>query len=480
LGRIIIFDPGKWKMAGEAEATNLLYRLAERNPDVEWHVIGKSSGEPDPRYTNIKTYWHADTPKSAWGVIPGTGEYGGAKGHMCNQCKTPVAEYSHFMTCCEKSRAASEYEDFIAAAAQTLDGMVIHLGQHGTSHNFIPKVGRGWSDTEPGSKVRPYVWAFNYGGYMVRAVNAFMDVYNGEGSRMTWLCPDPRNYMNGRDVKWPTALESAEPVLAQYNTVLNGVHERWRDDRTPAELGFLAKIDGGTWRVQHHYRQSGLDMQMLPNDWENWPSDSFTQRVPIGVVSTAAYLPRRDFRRSALIADWVSSSFPAAPIYGKWDERSLADLPDDANFITNPITDFAQILGSLRTTVILPPTPAGANGMKWCTAKPWQAFAARAVAFMIPPVDAQGWIIPVRENSPGLRQVADDLWSCRDDWDDDDLHLARWLRPQDPAELRARVHAAAQSEDAWTWLVSAQHRLLTRRWALREIESSIEDRLKLR
>lgn len=474
LGRIVIFDSAKWKFSGEAEATNLLYRLAERNPAVEWHVIGKSSGTPDPRYPNIITYWGEDTPKSAWGTVPGGG------GHMCNHCKTPVGEYSHRLLCCAKSRAATGYEDDIVTAAQTLDGLVFHLGQHGTSHNFIPKVGRTWDDPAPDAKVRPYVWAFNYGGYAVRAINAFMDKYSGAGGHMAWLCPDPRNYMNGRDIKWPTGLECQEPVLAQYQTVLNGVHERWRDARSPGELGFLAKVDGGTWRVQHYYRHSGLDMQMLPDDWEDWPGDAFAQRQPIGVVSTAAYLPRRDFRRSAMITDWVLRSFPAAPIYGKWDDRSRADLPAGANLEVNSPRDFAQLLGSLRVTTVLPPTPAGADGMKWCTAKPWQAFAARAVALMIPPVDAQGWVIPVRQPAPGLQQVADDLWSIRNDWDDDDLHLARWLRPADPAELAARVHVAASSEDAWAWLTGAQRRLLQRRWALREIESSIEERLQFK
>jgi hypothetical protein len=474
LGRIVIFDQSKWKMSGEAEATNLLYRLAERNPAIEWHVIGKSSGTPDPRYPNIVRYWDESTPKSAWGVVPGGG------GHMCNHCKTPVTEYTYRLLCCGRSKSATEYEEHLAQLAPSLDGAVFHLGQHGTSHNFIPKVGRTWDDQARDARVRPYVWAFNYGGYAVRALNALMDAHDGETGRMAWLCPDPRNYMNGRDVKWPTGLDEFEPVLAQYGCVLNGVHERWRDGRRPDHLGMDARIDGGTWRVQHHYRQSGLDMQMLPDDWESWPGEAFADRHPIGVVSTAAYLPRRDFRRSAMIADWVLSSFPSAPIYGKWDDRSLADLPAGANIAANTPHDFAQLLGSLRTTVVLPPTPAGADGMKWCTAKPWQAFAARAVAFMLPPVDAQGWVIPATRQVPGTRQVGVGLWSARDDWADEDLHLASWLRPQSPAELQVRAHAASTSPATWEWLVTAQRRLLARRWELREIESSIEERLKLR
>lgn len=474
LGRSIAWDSGRWKMAGEAEAVNLLYRLAERNPDVEWHVIGKGNGEPDGKYPNIINHWHDDTPKSAWGVVPG----GGA--HMCNHCKTTVSVYTHRLTCCARAQAATEFEDYLSELSAGLDGAVTHLGQHGTSHNFIPKVGRTWEDPETDAKVRPYVWAFNYGGYYVRALNALSDAHDGGTGRVVWLCADPRNYMNGRDIKWPVGLEREEPVLAQFNTVLNGVHERWQDSRTAAELGYFAKVDGGLWRVEHHYRHSGLDMQMLPDDWESWPGDDFSSRHPVGVVSTAAYLPRRDFRRSAMIADWVLAEFPSAPVYGKWDDRSLADLPAGASITVNSPRDFAQLLGSLRTTVILPPTPAGANGMKWCTAKPWQAFAARAVAFMVPPVDAQGWVIPAVAPCSGASEISDGLWSARSDWSEEELHLAKWLRPRTPEELAVRIRAISRSQETWEWLTGAQHRLLTRRWALREIETNIEERLKLR
>ena len=476
LGRSIPFDSGKWRMAGEAEAVNLLYRLAKRNPDVEWHVIGKSNGSPDPQYPNIVAHWRDDTPKSAWGVRAGV-----KAGRMCNDCTAPAPPGANQLYCCPRAKAASDQEDHVIAVTRELDGVVTHLGQHGTSHNFIPRVGWTWeqADADPGSSlVSPYVWAFNYGGYLVRALNAFGDAHlNGGTGRTVWLCADPRNYMNGRDIKWPAGTESEEPVLAQFETTLNAVHERWRDLRSPVDLGFFAKVDGGLWRVQHHYRNSGLDMQMLPDDWENWPQEDFSERDPVGIVSTAAYLPRRDFRRSALIADWVLKAFPGTVIYGKWDERSQADLPPGSQLVQNSPADFAKLLGQQRTTVILPPTPVSVDGQKWCTAKPWQAFAARAVAFMIPPVDAQGWVIPARRPCPGAHEVGPGLWSVRDDWTEEDLHLATWLRPLDPAELQVRIQNAAASRQTWEWLAAAQHRLLTRRWERREIEDTIERRL---
>lgn len=471
LGRVILFDQSRWKMAGEAEAVNVLYRLARRNPGVEWHVAGKSSGVPDRRYENIITYWSEDTPKSAWGVIKGGG------GHQCNYCHTPASMTTYRLECCDRSRDAVKHEEYLAGQMAQMDATLIHLGQHGTSHNFIPKVGKSWDDADPRDRVRPYVWAFNYGGYLTRAVNAFADAHDGGTRRTVWLCADPRNYMNARDIKWPAGLEHNEPVLAQYTCQLNGVHERWQDERTPAELGWLASQDGGLWRVRHYYRQSGLDMMMLPDDWEQWPTREFSVRDPVGVVSTAAYLPRREFRRSAMIADWVLSSFPSAPVYGKWDDRSRADVPADARVIANAPQDFPALLSSMLSTVVLPPTPAGANGVKWCTAKPWQAFAAETVAFMIPPVDAQGWVIPALEPGDGTREIAPGLHSVRDDWESDDLHLARWLRVTDPEDFRAKATAISRDRATYLWLARAQRALLRRRWDLHEIESTIEKRL---
>jgi hypothetical protein len=475
LGRVVGFEPSKWKMAGEAEAVNILYRLAKRNSDIEFHVSGKSSGQPNPQYPNIVTYWDEHTPKSAWGVST-TAE----SGRQCNYCKEPAPVVIQRLTCCNRAKEASEREDYLAEVTAGLDAVVTHLGQHGTSHNFIPKVGKTWANTGTDDMVRPYVWAFNYGGYLARALNRFGDEHDGGTGRTVWLCADPRNYLNGRDVKWPTGLEQPEPVLAQYSCTLNGVHERWRDPRTPAEMGYLATIEGGLWRVEHHYRQSGLDMAMLPDDWENWPGDDFESRRPVGVVSTAAYLPDRKGRRSAIIADWVMKAFPDAPIWGKWDDRSIADLPDDTSVTVNDPADFPKLLGSLRTTVIVPPTPQGADGQKWCTAKPWQAFAARTVAFMIPPVDAQGWIIPASAPCKGAHSIAEGLWSIRDDWTEEELHLARWLRPLTPENLALNIRVVSENPETWEWLVTTQHSLLRRRWGLMEVESNIERRLKLR
>lgn len=475
LGRVLQFDSTKHKFAGEAEAVNVLYRLAARNPHVEWHIIGKSSGVPNSRYANIHTYWHdEDGAKAFWGAKTGGG-------YECTHCKTMAPGLSSmFLDCCDTARRIGKREQVIADVAGTLDGMVIHLGQHGTSHNFIPKVGCTWNDPPDTSRARAYVWAINYGGYLIRALNRFTEMQSGDGrGNMVWLCPDPRNYLNARDVRSPAGLEQHEPVLAQYDVVLNGVHERYQNPLAPDVYGYEGMLDNGLWRVKHHYRHSGLDMAMLPDDWDVWPQTPFTERYDIGVLSTAAYMPRRDFRRSAMIADWVLTAFPDAPVWGKWDERSRADLPDGANLTVNDPDDFPELLGKLKTTVILPPTPVSMNGPKWCTAKPWQAFAAGAIALMVPPVDAQGWVIPATHPGDGTREIAPGLHSVRDDWSSDDLTLAEWLRPENPEHAEQIVKKISESSGTWEWLALAQRRLLRRRWDLHELESEIEMRLRI-
>lgn len=78
-----------------------------------------------------------------------------------------------------------------------------------------------------------------------------------------------------------------------------------------------------------------------------------------------------------------------------------------------------------------------------------------------------------------MTQVADDLWSIRDDWTSDDLNLARWLRVATPDEFVVRAKTASEDEGTWTWLVGAQRTLLQRRWDERRVENEIERRLGL-
>ena len=149
----------------------------------------------------------------------------------------------------------------------------------------------------------------------------------------------------------------------------------------------------------------------------------------------------------------------------------------EVDFEQNDPADFHHILGSFKTTVSLPATARGKQDVRWVVAKPWQGFAANTVTFMLDPSDAQGWIIPTKIKDKKSKQVADGLYSVRDDWTEDDLHLARWLRVETPEELRKKVEAVDTSEETYNWLVTTQRSLLTRRWNEQLLEKEIESRL---
>lgn len=471
LGRSLQLDLSKGDMAGNAEATNVLVRLARRNPDVTWYIVGKNNGTtalPE----NIVNIWPSNVSKAPW--------LHGELLYRCGFCKTPATSATAWtLDCCERARDIMNLEDWVKAFMMRLDALVMHVGQHGVVHAPIPTVKTKWDENDFAT---PYAWARNYGHYLIDGFNRFCDARDGGKGKVVWLCADPRNFFKARDIKWPTGATEDEPVLAQYEYSRDGKHERYLDPRSPAELGFKAEQqrDGQVWKVMHHYVHSGLEMAMLPDNWDTWGRPSFEERYSVGVATTAAYIPDRRMRRSAMIQDWVLSQFPQASIWGKWNEKSLADLDEPDRVKVNSPLDFSDLLANYRTTVALPPTGTIANGMRWCTAKPYQVFAARSVCFFLPPTDAQGWIIPNIERVDGSKQVEPGLWSMRDDWTQDELHLARWLRVRNPDDYGKRARAASEDKATWEWLVGVQRKLLERRWNEHRLETMIEERIGLR
>lgn len=469
LGRSLQFDLSRGDTAGNAEAIHVLERLATRNPHVEWYVVGKNNGyESWNAPPNVINLWPIGQSKAVW--LHGDGLY------RCSFCKQPASSPVQWtLDCCDKAREVLNLEDYVKACIMRLDGLVIHVGQHGVVHAPIPTVNETWDGSD---RATPYAWARNYGHYLIDGFNRFCCAHeNGGRGRVVWLTADPRNFFKARDIMWPTGATNDEPVLSQYAYSRDGKHERYLDPRTPEELGFkaVANRGGQVWKVQHHYQYSGLELAMLPDDWRTWGSRDFDEREPLGVATTAAYLPDRRMRRSAIVQDWVFANFPEAKVYGHWSDKSLTDVTGVV--IENELGRFPDLLASWRTTISLPPTGTVGNGMNWCVAKPYQCFAARSVCFFIPPVDAQGWVLPNTRCVDDSRQVASDLWSMRDDWTDDELHLARWLRVTNPGDFARRVEAVSTSRDTWNWITSVQRALLERRWNEHLLEETIERRL---
>lgn len=431
IGRSISFNRSKHGFQGDAEAPQLLERLVHRNPDVRWVLVGKNDGSID--IPNVENPWegynNTDTRRNA-----------------------------------EVARIIGE-----------LDGMVVHLGQHGTSQNMIPQSPNTWAEAyaDPDDALTlPLDWAYWYGGFLVRGLNAMGDRTDGRAP-VVWVCADPRNYLKARDVKWPTGTDA---ILSQYRVTRWQRQERFRDPRTPEELGFGGRArperHGELWWVQHDYVYGGLELMILPDDWHTWGDRDFHDRAPAGVATTS-YAVGSDPRRSEVVRDVLLSAFPDAEVWGKWDKVSLTDVPDGTVKVNDP-KEFPDLLGAWRVTLSLP-----ALGSSWTAAKPFQCFAARVVSFMWGRLDDQGWILPSRRNTLEAHEVAPKLYSVRDDWTETDLHLARWLRVETREEFAKRATAVVNDPDTWRWLVDAQRDLLQRRWQEQRLERMVEYGLNL-
>lgn len=440
-GRSMQLNPAKYGFAGDAEAPQLLYRLAARNPDVTFTLIGQNSKEDEFPLPNIVNPWAHRKTGSGLGL-------------------------------------ASK----LTVALSCVDGVVMHAGQMGTSHQSIPQSTSTWADywRDPFEHATtPYDWAMTYGGFLVNGLNALGDKTDGRAP-VAWLVPDPRNYLKARDVKWPAGHDD---VLSQYQYTRTSRHERWRDPRTPAELGFdhFCETDrnGEIWVATNRYRYGGLELMILPDDWATWGQADFTERKPAGIATTSFKDQlTREPRRSELVNDWLLAAYPAAEVYGKWDDVSLRDVPRGTVTRNEPV-EFPELLNRWRVTLAL-----SVAGTSWVTAKVGQCWAARNVCFMPGRLDDQGWLLPSRRPTDEAHAVGEvggvTYYSVRDDWTAADLQLAAWLRVETPEEFAARARVAGEDEVTWRALTDAQRNLLQRRWDEHLLEGEIERRLALK
>jgi len=198
----------------------------------------------------------------------------------------------------------------------------------------------------------------------------------------------------------------------------------------------------------------------------------FEERQPVGIATTSFDVGKP--RRSELVAKYLLAVYPEAEVYGKWDDKSLADVPE-GKVIQNDPRDFEQILHRYRVTLALP-----ALGTGWTVSKVWQCYAANVVTFLVGGLDDQGWILPSRIRGKGTKQVAEGLWSLREDWSPDEIELARAMRVSYPSEFGARVLAFVNDKDIWEHTAQLQRSLLTRRWSTHMLERQIEQALVLR
>lgn len=477
IGRSIGMDPDKFGFQGDAEAPNLLRRLALRNPDTTFVLVGRNSGG-DMCLPNVKNPWDNVYQGGTYYNSPSDK----AKARL--EERFPDATYHAYKhgkgTGFFVERKGRERDIAISNIISRLDGIIVHAGQMGTSHISIPPSNTTWLEAEVDPArilTMPQISSQAYGTYLVEGLNELGNLTNGKAP-VVWLCADPRNFLKDRSYKWPMGVGR---ILAQYSYNREQRHERFKDPRSPRDVDYhrepyWARTDRGgeIWIVKHQYVHADLELMILPDDWPSWGQPTFDDRSHFGIASTSFGIDPGP-KRSELIRDYFLTLGYKVEVWGKWDAISLMDVPAGTVQLNHP-TQFQRLLESWRVTAALPPIGSG-----WTAAKPWQCFAANVACFFIGKLDDHGWMLPTRTWTSGcnIQRLGNGLYSVRDDWTDDELKLASILRVKSVAEFHQRAIELANDKEKWYWVIRTQRQLLTRRWAVMALENEIESMLEL-
>ena len=420
IGRAQPLPPTKWSgVGGDFEPPILLNKLARRHPDVEFVIVGRNSGE------NAQAVGFPSNVTNPW-------EEWRAEGSRIAKYPTDkeVADGLHALT----------RDTFLG-----LDGIIIWLGQHGTSNYPIPEV------DDPSKLTQPQQSFINYVSYVTLGINAWQDE-NG-GLEPIWLCPDARNYIKARDIKHPPV----RSIMCQYDWTRTQRHYRWGDP-TPLPKTIKHSISeepNGIWRAHHIYSYDRLEIVGIPSSVPQirpWEDRKFNFGLFINEARDYVKWNRLDAMR-----DWV---LPADPdyIHGKWTDKSLKKL----GTMISPM-DWFPMYERLKETKCTFTTPSSGSG--WATTKPWESFANGVVCFFHPMYDDQGHIIPTLDQCAGKTGELYDL--------------ARWLRVREPEDLAKRVKMLGQDRDAWNWVAQAQRRHFEKATEDAQCIREIERRLNL-
>jgi hypothetical protein len=396
-------------LGGDVEMVPTLKLLAERHPDVDFVLIGRNSGEVP---TDVGLPSNVTNPWIAW------------KPQIRNELNFNGLTYAN-LTVEDHIRVRNILTNMTEFTITQLDGIVMWLGQHGTTNTPLPSI----KDRDVLTK--QYDWATLYASYLLQGINAWRDrdPFNREE---VLLNADVRNYVKYRDSKWPWR----HPVLAQFNDVNNVKHERYASEQWCRD-GWEATAmndDSGRpvlWESKVRSVYSRLEISALipgtPFGDTIQFNDDFDRPHDFGIIfnETRREVNLGASRRTAL-RDWVLPLHPGF-IRGKWSEQTMREL--DVRIEPVPVLEYFGQLQSTRTTLTTP-----ASGSGWATAKPWECFAAGVVCFFHPLYDTQNNILG-----------------------DADPSLHSFLRVSSVADLRERIEQVNTSHSLWQAVIRMQH-----------------------
>lgn len=434
LGRSWNLSPAKWStLGGDADVWRTLWYLATRHPEHTFVLSGRNTCEVPTEVGlpgNVVNPWTERQPEL--------------------RRRFNAAGINHPDLSIDEDRIACRILfDMSADLFTGCDSHIVWCGQHGTSSAPIRQV------KKPELLTHPQDSTIYYCSYVVYGINAWRneDPLHREE---VWLCPDVRNYIKARDIRWPLR----NSVVAQYDQVRTTKYERFSDSQEFLDsYGTIVKRveNGSVWVAETAYTYDALELTALPSP-ARVPLDDNSERKPFGMVVNEN---RKEVSRNRLdvMKEWVLGQFPDAEIWGKWSPKSMEEMGREIEVCS--YDQLYETIGRYRCTLTTP-----ASGSGWATSKPWESFLAGTVCFFHPYYDNQGHIIPTREQIPTLP-------------DGPLKELARWLRPPTPDALRKAVDIVSNDRDTWLYLAGLQRRYVEETHARMQVIEEIERRCHL-
>lgn len=400
-------------LGGDVEMAAVVKTLALRHPDDTFVLIGRNDGS---RPEDVGLPSNIENPWIEWGPIL--------------RQRLNAAGMNHADLSIEEQLKLTEiFDELTLPTIRDLDGIVLWVGQHGTTNMPIPKI------SDRSILTKPHDWCAYYCGYLMRGVNVWRDA-DPLNREEIYLNADARNKHKMRDLKWPLR----HPILTQFNFSHPLKHERYGDGLKLCEefrdvtTQLSDEENGQIWVNETHNVYARLEVNgLIPGtpfgDLISY-DETWEDRGHFGLFINEAN-PRTSeaTRRKFVMRDWV---LPLEPtwVHGTWSKESQEEL--GRTITAAPWDQYYPRLHAVRSTFTTP-----SSGSGWATAKPWEAFAAGTVCFFHPLYDTQDNILG--DASPDLK---------------------KWLRVSSPQELKQRVDylSSYNGRDAWQWIVHEQRK----------------------
>lgn len=398
-------------LGGDVEMVAVVKEMALRHPEDTFILIGRNSGE---RPQDVGLPENVTNPWVTW--------------RDSLRRRLAAANIKGNLTIDQHKIVTQIYRDMMGDVWKNLDGLVLWVGQHGSSNMSIPKI----DDTTQWTK--PQDWCAFYAAYMLDGVNQFREG-RANTHDVVWLNADARNTHKMRDLKHPLK----NPILTQYTFTNRIKHEQY--DGSPP-------LSATVRNVYSRLEVNGLAPGTPFGDLIQYNPNPVGRKHRFGMFINEARAigVKTGMDRLSIMQEWV---MPLDPdwLHGTWSANSLAALRRDIS--PAPWDQYYPMLNNTLCTFTTP-----SSGSHWATAKPWEAFAGGTICFFHPDYDDQDHILC--DAHPNLRE---------------------WLRVKTPRDLKLRIAAVTGNPSTASWIIQRQRehfeKAMSEKRYLRTIEEMV-------